>query len=189
MSKKSTANPPLFSQHEHALQKAYEVCPSCGAELQLKHGKTGVFLGCANYPNCQYTRAVHEQERIEDQLLVGSVCPLCTEPLAVKQGRYGIFIGCTNYPTCHHVEDQKPKTADVSCPKCQRGTLQERLSRFGKLFYSCDQYPSCQYIVNYQPVAHACPQCAWPIMVKRSMVQGDMLMCPEKKCGHKMKAV
>ena len=33
------------------------LCPVCGAgRLSLKLGKFGAFIGCANYPNCRYTR-------------------------------------------------------------------------------------------------------------------------------------
>lgn len=30
-------------------------CPKCGSNLIEKHGKYGKFLGCSNYPNCQFT--------------------------------------------------------------------------------------------------------------------------------------
>ena len=37
---------PLFSQHEHALEKAYEVCPECGSEIVIKNSKSGKFFNC-----------------------------------------------------------------------------------------------------------------------------------------------
>jgi len=190
----SDSNKPLFTQHEHALEKAYEICPDCGSELVIKQGKSGSFFGCANYPNCQYTRAVVEHEYIEDQELVGSECPLCKHVLAVKQGRYGMFIGCTNYPQCHHIEETRHQDdAGVACPKCKKnsrvGELYEKTNRFGKTFYSCDQYPKCKYIVNYPPINEMCPQCHWPILVKRNMAGGEVIICPEKKCTYKRKAL
>jgi putative DNA topoisomerase len=183
---------PLFTRHEHALEKAYEICPDCGSELTIKRGKTGAFFSCSNYPNCQYTRSVVEHERVEDTPLSGSVCPLCGHELAVKQGRYGMFIGCTNYPECHHIEEGQPhEKLDVSCPACQSkgniGQLQEKTNRFGKTFYSCDQYPKCKYVLNYQPVDHVCPQCQWPVLVKRIMASGEVLSCPQKQCDYKHK--
>ena len=33
-----------------------EACPSCGGWLEMKMGKFGRFLGCSNYPDCDYTR-------------------------------------------------------------------------------------------------------------------------------------
>jgi len=188
----SESDKPLFTHHEHALEKAYQVCPECGSELAIKHGKSGPFLGCENYPNCQYTRAVVEHERVDDTVLPGTECPLCGHNLAVKQGRYGMFIGCTNYPDCHHIEEsQKQENTDVACPSCQSkgqiGQLKEKSNRFGKTFYSCDQYPKCKYVLNNEPVTQSCPECQWPVLIKRTMANGDILSCPQKKCSYKSK--
>jgi uncharacterized protein (DUF983 family) len=40
----SNPEKPLFSRHEHALEKAHETCPDCGAKLVIKHSKSGSFL-------------------------------------------------------------------------------------------------------------------------------------------------
>lgn len=185
---------PLFTRHEHALERAYEVCPECGSELTMKRGKSGAFLSCSNYPNCQYTRSVIEQERVEDTVLPNSECPLCTHPLAVKQGRYGMFIGCTNYPECHHIEDeQHHEDVGITCPSCKSkgklGELKEKTNRFGKTFYSCNQYPKCKYVLNYQPIEQTCPLCQWPVLIKRTMAGGEVISCPQKKCSYKSKAI
>jgi len=178
----------IFQHHEHALEKAYETCPKCGGELSIKHGKSGAFLGCNNYPSCDYTRPVVEHEKVEDQILPGTHCPLCDSTLAVKQGRYGMFIGCTNFPECEHIEDtNQHDDIDVSCPSCNKGKLLEKTNRYGKTFYSCDQYPSCKYVINNQPINETCPECNWPILVTRKMASGDVAMCPQKKCSYKRK--
>ena len=31
-------------------------CPECGSRLKVKRGKKGLFLGCAAWPGCGYTR-------------------------------------------------------------------------------------------------------------------------------------
>jgi len=188
----SNSEKPLFTRHEHALEKTNEVCPDCGSEVTIKHGKSGPFLGCSNYPNCQYTRPVVEHERVEDNVLAGSECPLCSNNLAVKQGRYGMFIGCTNYPECHHIEEiHQHDDVNVACPQCQKkrkkGELLEKTNRYGKTFYSCSNYPSCKYVLNYPPVAQSCPECDWPVLVKRKMASGNVIICPEKKCTYKSK--
>ncbi len=186
----SNSDDSLFSHHEHALEKEYEVCPECGSELTIKNSKAGAFLGCASYPSCQYTRPVVENERVEDKVLSGSECPLCQHELAVKQGRYGMFIGCTNFPECHHIEDTSHhEDAGVACPKCGKGELIERTNRYGKTFYSCEAYPKCKYVINYKPVDEKCPQCQWPILVERKMASGNVIICPEKKCTYKRKAL
>jgi hypothetical protein len=35
------------------------VCPKCGSILREKNGKFGKFIGCSNYPKCQYTRKIN----------------------------------------------------------------------------------------------------------------------------------
>lgn len=190
----SKSDSPLFSHHEHALEKAYDVCPKCGSELVIKNSKSGAFFGCGSYPSCDYTRPVIEHERVDDKILVGTECPVCNHELAVKQGRYGMFIGCSNYPQCTHIEEtHQHEDAGVVCPQCQKsgkkGELIERTNRYGKTFYSCEHYPKCKYVVNYQPIAESCPQCQWTILVKRKMASGDVIMCPEKKCTYKRKTL
>lgn len=32
------------------------VCPKCGADLVLKNGRRGKFIGCSNWPKCDYSR-------------------------------------------------------------------------------------------------------------------------------------
>jgi putative DNA topoisomerase len=182
----SKSDDSLFTRHEHALEKAYEVCPECGSELAVKHGKSGAFFGCVNYPTCHYTRPVVEHERVDDQILAGTECPECQSPLAVKQGRYGMFIGCSNYPQCHHIEETNPQDdSGVACPSCKKGELMEKTNRYGKTFFSCDNYPKCKYVINYPPVDDVCPECQWPILVQRKMASGEVLMCPQKKCSYK----
>ena len=183
----SNSDQPLFSRHEHALEKSAELCPDCGSNLAIKHGKSGAFFGCVSYPECQYTRPVVEHERVDDKVLPGSECPECGSELAVKQGRYGMFIGCTNYPQCHHIVHQDHNVAeqeDISCPQCKKGHLQSKTSRFGKTFYACDHYPKCKFVVNHQPVVGACEKCDFALLLKRQMAAGEKLQCASKPCGH-----
>jgi len=184
----SESEKPLFTRHEHALEKEYQVCPECGSEVTIKHGKSGVFLGCVNYPTCQYTRPVVEHERVDDKILPGSECPLCFHELAVKQGRYGMFIGCSNYPQCNHIEHESQDTLpEVTCPNCKTGSLQEKTSRFGKKFYSCDAYPKCKFVVNHEPIVGECEKCQYPLLLKRNMAAGTKYQCADKKCSHMQK--
>lgn len=184
----SNSDNSLFKKHEHALED-HGLCPLCDSALALKHGKKGSFLGCVSYPACEYTRPLVEHEKVEDQQLPGSSCPKCQSVLSVKQGRYGMFIGCSNYPECDHIENtqQPQEQLNVDCPQCNSGQLQEKSNRFGKTFYSCDNYPKCKYVLNHKPVQKKCLECDWSVMVERSMAAGDILLCPQKKCGHKMK--
>ena len=40
-----------------------EACPSCGGWLQHRIGRYGRFLGCSNYPTCNYTRDIEHPQR------------------------------------------------------------------------------------------------------------------------------
>lgn len=173
----------LFSASSSFEQKQ---CPKCGGKLQIKHGHTGSFLGCDNYPTCTYKESLKPQETQEDQVLAGSSCPECGSELAVKKGRYGLFIGCTQYPDCSYIADQnKTEETLIKCPSCHKGELIQRNSRHGKKFYSCNQYPKCKYIVNDVPVAEACPECKWGILVEKRTSAGLRYSCPQKSCSYK----
>lgn len=172
----------LFNADEHALQHAYGNCPLCQAKLQIRSGKSGPFLGCSRYPECHFSKALHEYQSHEVKVIDGAFCPECQSPLAVKKGRYGLFIGCTNFPQCHHIEKLEQKQESlVSCPLCRAGKLHRRTNKYGKNFFACDGYPDCRYLLNYPPVAKSCPACGWPIMMRK----GHALVCPQKACQHK----
>lgn len=170
-----------------------EICPKCGAhQLQIKFGKRGRFIACSGYPDCDYARNVNEtaeeaaQAAEEPTIVEGRNCPKCEGQLVYKRGRYGKFIGCVNYPKCKYIEPlEKPKDTGIECPKCHKGHLIERKSRYGKLFYSCNTYPNCDYAVWNPPVNEPCPQCAWPLMtIKTTKRRGTEKVCPQKECGY-----
>ena len=166
-------------------------CPECGASLTIKHIGNRSFWGCQAYPECTYTRSLHEESEFTPQPLPDSFCPQCDEPLLLKKGRYGFFIGCSAFPSCDYMADPEPEQPQVlaPCPQCKQGELVERTSKYGKQFYACNGYPKCKYAVNYPPVDTPCPVCDWPLMVARVSAQGRYLQCPQKACNHKTKPV
>lgn len=176
----------LFEQKKHALDKEFHTCPKCGQALQFRTGKSGPFFGCTAYPACDFSRPLHpEQDEFETKIIDGSACPKCQHQLAVKHGRFGMFIGCTNYPTCDFIQhDEQEKPSEIACPKCQKGQLKAKNSRFGKRFFACDQYPDCQYAVNFEPVEQSCPDCGWQLLVKKKLRGQFHHVCPQKKCGY-----
>jgi DNA topoisomerase-1 len=170
-------------------QQLDEACPECGKPLAIRLGKRGNFIGCTAYPECKYTRDIKPAtgEPEPPLELLDRKCPECDGDLAYKRGRYGRFIGCVNYPTCKHVEPlNKPKDTGISCPDCKQGTLMERKSRYGKLFYSCSRYPDCKYAVWDPPLAQPCPKCGHAIMtIKTTKRRGVEKLCPDKACGYR----
>lgn len=160
-----------------------EECPKCGNKLEIKLGRRGKFVGCTNYPDCDYTRNYGNGEDSEPEIL-DRKCPKCNSDLVIKMGRYGKFIGCSGYPNCRHIEPlNKPADTGVECPECKQGTILERRSRRGKIFYSCARYPDCKYAIWNEPIAKACPQCNWPItMIKTTKRRGTERLCPQDEC-------
>ncbi|MGQ9920198.1 MAG: type I DNA topoisomerase [Desulfobacca sp.] len=176
------------------------ICPACGAELVIKWGKNGEFLGCANYPNCRYTTnfsrneqgGIVPEEKTENAAVdlpeVTDTCPKCGRTLVAKQGRFGTFLACPGYPQCRYtrsLQTDEPDDTGVPCPEpgCG-GTIRPRRSRRG-VFYGCSNYPDCKFTLNYPPVAKACPQCQYPLLIsKETKKQGKFLACPQKDCDY-----
>lgn len=164
-----------------------EACPKCGKPLSVRLGKRGKFVGCSGYPECDFTRSMDGEVKPDEPVVVeGRLCPKCDSPLHVKSGAYGKFIGCSAYPKCKFLEPlEKPKDTGVTCPECKKGSLIERKSRYGKLFYSCNTYPDCKYAVWNPPVAEPCPKCNWPVLtIKTTKRRGTEKVCPQKECGY-----
>ncbi|MEN6585955.1 MAG: type I DNA topoisomerase [Sulfuricella sp.] len=164
-----------------------EACPKCGKPLTSRLGKRGKFIGCSGYPECDYTRNVDGEpgETTQPVIVEDRLCPQCNSQLVIKVGPYGKFIGCTSYPKCKFIEPlEKPKDTGVACPECKEGTLIERKSRYGKLFYSCNCYPKCKYATWNPPINEPCPKCGWPILtIKITKRRGTEKVCPQKECG------
>jgi len=188
---KQIAEKESISRAEVTTESLDEACPKCAQPLMIRFGKRGRFVGCSAYPECDYTRNMNETaesaaEQEEPEILEGRVCPDDGAPLVIKKGPYGKFIGCSNYPKCKHIEPlEKPRDTGVECPECKTGSLIERKSRYGKLFYSCNTYPKCKYATWNPPVAEPCPNCGWPILtIKITKRRGTEKVCPQKECGY-----
>jgi DNA topoisomerase I len=138
-------------------------CEKCGSPMTIKVGKKGRFLGCSNYPTCDFTKPLPTQtnktfEKKELVIAEGVSCPVCNSEMYLREGRFGKFYGCVNYPKCKGI---LPFTVGVKCPKCNEGTLLERFSKKGrnKKFWGCSAYPKCDHLTNYEPIHKACPEC------------------------------
>ncbi len=74
-------------------------CPACGkGRLGLKLGRHGSFIGCSNYPTCEYTRrlAIESGEESGETLKEGKRelghHPQTGEPIVVRRGPYGLYV-------------------------------------------------------------------------------------------------
>ena len=53
--------------HDHLFKDNSDTCPKCGAKLGIKLSKFGAFVGCSNYPKCNYTMKLSNDEPVEKQ--------------------------------------------------------------------------------------------------------------------------
>jgi DNA topoisomerase-1 len=74
-------------------------CPSCGGgRLGLKLGRFGSFIGCSNYPTCQYTRKLavdggdQPDDTLKDGMRVLGQNPETGEDITLKRGPYGLYV-------------------------------------------------------------------------------------------------
>ncbi|MBO0733055.1 MAG: type I DNA topoisomerase [Methylocapsa sp.] len=86
------------------------LCPSCGVgQLSLKLGKFGAFIGCSNYPDCKFTRAIAAAngEGAANETRILGEDPATGEEISLRKGRFGAYL--------QQGEGEKPKR--VSVPK------------------------------------------------------------------------
>ncbi len=91
--------PHFFPAREDGADPRACPSPTCGnGRLGLKLGRFGSFIGCSNYPTCQYTRklAVDGGDVPEDSLKDGMRLlgqhPETAEDIALKRGPYGLYV-------------------------------------------------------------------------------------------------
>ncbi|MBF0913777.1 topoisomerase DNA-binding C4 zinc finger domain-containing protein, partial [Candidatus Gracilibacteria bacterium] len=87
---------------EKVVEKVGKSCPKCGNELVYKFSKGGKFVGCSNYPECDF---VDQPEETKSELEAlkkryeGKPCPDGVEgTIVVKTGRFGPFLASSEYP-------------------------------------------------------------------------------------------
>jgi len=112
------------SKKEITEKPTKKTCPKCKAKLVERLGKFGRFYACSNFPKCQYTEPLKEND-------LNLKCPKCRQGLpAGRQGKIvekrtkkgKIFYGCDRYPDCDFALWDKPvkgKNNEIEkCPKC-----------------------------------------------------------------------
>ena len=109
----------------------------------------------------------------------GEICPECGGDLVIRKGKYGEFVACSNYPTCKYIKKEIKEVHEIcKCPKCQEGTIIEKKTKKGKIFYGCDNYPKCNYALWYKPTGEVCSKCGELIVDKNG--QNVCLNCDQQ---------
>jgi DNA topoisomerase-1 len=179
--------------------RAGERCPKCGRSLVVRFGRYGAFVGCSGYreePSCDYTSDLEPRRDAAAPAAGGEIppCARCGRPMALRRSRFGSFYGCTGYPECTAIRKigpapAPPKETGVGCPECGQGTIQEKTSRRGKLFYSCSRYPNCRFALWNRPLDEPCPRCGYPLLTEKTTKRkGTVWLCPKEGCGYEVEA-
>ncbi|MBN9563333.1 MAG: type I DNA topoisomerase [Alphaproteobacteria bacterium] len=99
------------------------VCQACGTgRLGLKLGRYGSFIGCSNYPACQYTRRLaigngeEGGETLKEGMRVLGQDPETGEEITVRRGPYGLYV-----QQGENGEDKKKKPRRTSLPRGMDG--------------------------------------------------------------------
>lgn len=163
-------------------------CPECDSPMDWKLSKTGKFMSCRRFPDCQGART-EEGKKLEGPKDLGKPCPKCTEnnkkepgTLVLREGRFGQFISCSTYPKCKYIEEdeetKKANSTGVDCVECKDGEMMKKMGRFGE-FYACSNYPDCKNAIKAKPTGRHCPMC------QALMMEGTKTIperCSKKEC-------
>ena len=109
-----------------------------------------------------------EKKKAEE---TGEACPECGSPLVLRKGRFGEFVACSNYPACKYIKKEEKEIKEIcSCPKCG-GTIIEKKTKKGKLFYGCNNYPKCKVALWDMPTGNICPECGELLVEKNKKIK------------------
>lgn len=107
----------FFHQEEDG--KDPRVCPTCSdGRLSLKLGKFGAFIGCSNYPECNYTRPLIKDEGdqavpdLESGPKEMGLDPETGEMVTMRRGPYGIYVQLGDVDP--EDKKKKPKRASLT---------------------------------------------------------------------------
>jgi DNA topoisomerase I len=99
------------------------LCAACGnGRLGLKLGRYGSFIGCSNYPACQYTRRLaidvgdDQGETLKEGMRVLGNHPDTGEEITVRRGPYGLYVQQGEV-----TEDKKARPKRTSLPRGMDG--------------------------------------------------------------------
>ena len=142
-----------------ARRPAGVTCPDCGAEMVIKTGSSGEFLGCSRFPNCKRTLEITWAKpdtqaaapvRASDVAVRTSACPECGAELRRRRRKSDgkQFLGCSAFPQCRAaIECDEPAAAVgephivSGCPDCEAQL--ETTDAFGLRFAVCTVSVTC----------------------------------------------
>jgi DNA topoisomerase-1 len=65
-------------------------CPTCGADMEFKLGRGGIFMSCTRYPDCEGARQEDGTEVKPDEAI--GTHPEFNRPIFIRTGRFGPYV-------------------------------------------------------------------------------------------------
>jgi len=163
-------------------------CPNCGKVMLVRTSRFGTqFLGCSGYPECKTIISLNNSTELDDAdgkgrepETVDEKCEKCGGGMVMKVGPYG------KYLECKECKNRKKyiRSTGVKCPKCGEGTIIEKKSKYGKVFFGCNKYPDCSFALWDEPTGNKCPDCG-ELLVKKITKNGEFEVCSSRTCSYK----
>jgi DNA topoisomerase-1 len=172
-------------------------CPKCAKDLVYRIGRTGRFIGCTGYPDCDYTANVDAEGKPVEPKEINAKCPECGKAMVLRASKRGPFLGCSSYPECtgtlpcdeagNPLNVVEPESITATCPDCGQ-PMAVRFAR-GRAFLGCTAYPQCKATAQLPPgvtvrvpkskaieTGILCEKCERPMVVRVSR-RGPFLAC------------
>lgn len=126
----------------------------------------------------QVKEAFTSMEKVEAKK-TGEKCPECGSDMVIRNGKFGEFEACSNYPTCKYIKKKEKEVKEIiPCPNC-KGTIIEKKTKKGKIFYGCNNYPKCNFASWDKPLIEKCPECGGVLVEKKDKIK--CLSCDYEK--------
>lgn len=84
--------------HHHLFPDGNDKCPKCGGKLGIKLSKFGAFIGCENYPTCNYTQRLSDVPATQSYELNTSAKTVANnnvdlgDGISFRVGRFGPYV-------------------------------------------------------------------------------------------------
>lgn len=85
--------------HNHLFKDGDNKCPQCGGTLGIKLSKYGAFIGCVNYPKCNYTKRLSDddaQQKVDDEKSPNTAATSTSvdlgDGISFRVGRFGPYV-------------------------------------------------------------------------------------------------
>ena len=151
-----------------------EICDVCGAKMVKKRGRFGDFLGCSNFPTCNFTKPI--------VIEMPGKCPKCGGRILKRTSKNNnVYYACEeNKPLCSFRAEQMPE--EETCPRCGSKVIPQT-DDDGKVTYVCERnlQRRCDFITWDVPTKDFCPSCG-KTLFKRSGRGQARTFCENEAC-------